>query len=211
MEEEVLKNMKKYFATILTGLVAVILGLSTWQMMKLQTDLYKKIETLNSVISRSEAKALFVDNHLSTVREYTGSEITARRILSAVYENSMQYDLPADLILAVIKVESAFNPRAYSSAGAIGLMQVMPVTGIYVGRSLGYSIKNEDDLYNIERNIKIGVVFLKECINRLGEQRGLGYYYAGRHVQHYNRYTTKIAAAKKFWTTDVVSLTYNVQ
>ncbi|UCD19751.1 MAG: transglycosylase SLT domain-containing protein [candidate division WOR-3 bacterium] len=203
--------MKRYFTIILIGIMAVLLGLSTWQMVKLHSNLHEKIEAMNLVISRYEAKALFVDNHVSIVKEYTGSEITARRILSAVYENSLQYDLQADLILAVIKVESEFNPRAHSSAGAIGLMQIMPVTGIYVGRSLGYSIKNEDDLYNIERNIKIGVVFLKECIDRLGEQRGLGYYYAGRHAQHYNRYTIKIAAAKELWTTDVSSLTYNVR
>ena len=52
---------------------------------------------------------------------------------------------------------------------------------------------------------------LKECIERLGEHRGLGYYYAGRHSQHYNRYTTKIAAARELWVTDASSLTYNVQ
>jgi len=202
--------MKQIAGKIIIGLLIATVAALSWQMVVLRQNLQEKMKVVNLMISKYEAKAQFIDDYLSIVTEYTKSEITAKRILSAVYENSVQYDIEPELILSVIMVESEFNPKAYSSVGAIGLMQVMPVTGIYVGRSLGYSIKNENDLYNIEKNIKIGVVFLKECIDRLGEHRGLGYYYAGRHTQHYNRYTMKIAAAKELWTTDVASLTYNV-
>jgi soluble lytic murein transglycosylase-like protein len=202
--------MKQIAVKVAIGMMLLLMALFTWQTMMLRQSLRQKMETVNLMISKYEAKAQFIDDYLPIAAEYTESEITAKRILAAVYENSVQYDIEPDLILSVIMVESEFNPRAYSSVGAIGLMQIMPVTGIYVGRSLGYSIKNENDLYNIERNIKIGVVFLKECIERLGEYRGLGYYYAGRHAQHYNRYTTKIAAAKELWKSEVSTLTYNV-
>lgn len=202
--------MKKIAGKIVIGVLIVLTAVFSWQTFMLRQNLQEKMETVDLMISKYEAKAQFIEDYLPIVVGYSESEITAKRILAAVYENSVQYDIQPELILSVIMVESEFNPRAYSSVGAIGLMQVMPVTGIYVGRSLGYSIKNEDDLYNIEKNIKIGVVFLKECIERLGEHRGLGYYYAGRHSQHYSKYTTKIAAAKELWTTDVSSLTYNV-
>jgi hypothetical protein len=128
-----------------------------------------------------------------------------------VYENSIQYELSPELILSVIKVESEFNPRAYSNVGAIGLMQVMPVTGLYVGRSLGLWMGSENDLFDIEKNIQIGVVFLKECIERLGERKGLGFYYAGRNTQYYNQYTRKIDAAQELWVVEPASLTYNVR
>lgn len=202
--------MKQIATKIVIGVLIALMAVLSWQMVVLRKNLQEKMKVVNLMISKYEAKAQFIDDYLPIVTEYTKSEITAKRILAAVYENSAQYDIEPELILSVIMVESEFNPKAYSSVGAIGLMQVMPVTGIYVGRSLGYSIKSEDDLYNIEKNIKIGVVFLKECIDRLGEYGGLGYYYAGRHTQHYNRYTMKIAAAKELWTTDVASLTYNV-
>ena len=202
--------MKQIAVKIIISVLIVVMAVLAWQMIMLRQNLREKLEVVNLLISKYEAKAQFIGDHLPIVAEYTESEITAKRILSAVYENSVQHDIDPELILSVIMVESEFNPKARSNVGAIGLMQIMPVTGIYVGRSLGYSIKSEDDLYNIERNIRIGIVFLKECIERLGETRGLGYYYAGRHVQHYNRYTTKIAAAKELWTTDVSSLTYNV-
>ena len=202
--------MKRIATKIVIGVLVATMAVLSWQVIVLRQNLQEKMKVVNLMISKYEAKAQFIDYYLPIVTEYAESEITAKRILAAVYENSAQYDIEPELILSVIMVESEFNPKAYSSVGAIGLMQIMPVTGIYVGRSLGYSIKNENDLYNIEKNIKIGVVFLKECIDRLGEHRGLGYYYAGRHSQHYNRYTTKIAAAKEFWTTDVASLTYKV-
>jgi soluble lytic murein transglycosylase-like protein len=202
--------MKRFATRIAIGAAMILFVASIWHIATLRQNLAEKIETLNLMISRYEAKAQFIDDHLQVVNEHTGSEITTRRILAAVYENSIQYDLPADLILSVMKVESEFNPRACSNAGAIGLMQVMPVTGIYVGRSLGLLISNDDDLYDIERNIQIGVVFLKECIERLGEKRGLGYYYAGRHTQYYNQYTKKIAAAQELWADESVNLTLNL-
>ena len=191
--------MRKFLTGVAIGIaLAVIAGLS-WQMIAMRNNLQEKIEMVNVLLSKYEAKAQFI------------GEIVSKRILAAVYENSLQYDLSPELILSVIKVESEFNPRAYSNVGAVGLMQVMPVTGMYVGRSLGLWINGENDLYDIEKNIQIGVVFLKGCIERLGEKRGLGYYYAGRHTQYYSQYTKKVAAAQELWVVEPASLTFNMQ
>lgn len=51
---------------------------------------------------------------------------TAREIADAVLKNSRRYKRDPDLILAVMKVESNFDPAVVSKMGAIGLMQVMP-------------------------------------------------------------------------------------
>lgn len=45
-----------------------------------------------------------------------------------VTEAAARFGLPEDLIWAVMRAESGGNPRAISSAGAIGLMQIMPAT-----------------------------------------------------------------------------------
>ncbi|MGB7055545.1 MAG: transglycosylase SLT domain-containing protein [bacterium] len=203
--------MKQVLTKIAIGITFVVIAILVWQMIVIRNSLQEKMEMVNLLISRYEAKAQFIDEYLPIVNDYTESEIKSKRILAAVYENSLQYDLSPELILSVIKVESEFNPRAYSNAGAVGLMQIMPVTGMYVGRSLGLWISGEDDLFDIEKNIQIGVVFLKECIERLGEHRGLGYYYAGRNTEYYSRYTKKIAAAQELWVVEPASLTYNVQ
>jgi soluble lytic murein transglycosylase-like protein len=203
--------MRRILTGVAIGITFAIIAVLSWQMIVMRDNLQEKIEMVNVLLSKYEAKAQFIGEYLPIINEYTESEIVSKRILAAVYENSLQYDLSPELILSVIKVESEFNPKAYSNVGAVGLMQVMPVTGMYVGRSLGLWINNENDLYDIEKNIQIGVVFLKECIERLGEKRGLGYYYAGRHTQYYSQYTKKVAAAKELWVVEPASLTFNVQ
>lgn len=55
-------------------------------------------------------------------------------ILTNAHREAARVDLPPELVLAVIDVESAFNPYAVSSAGAQGLMQVMPFWREELGR-----------------------------------------------------------------------------
>jgi len=86
----------------------------------------------------------------------------AERILHAVSceasKHAMLRDRP-QLVLAVIDVESAFDPFAVSSAGAVGLMQVMP----FWPRELGLSNK---DLIDVELNIRMGTSILAHYLER---------------------------------------------
>lgn len=69
-----------------------------------------------------------------------------------IKEYSFKYELDPELIKAVIKVESNYNPRAVSSKGAIGLMQLLPSTAKLMG------VNNP---YNIKENIYGGCKYLK--------------------------------------------------
>lgn len=51
---------------------------------------------------------------------------SAREIASAIYRNAIRYDKDPDLMLAMMSIESGFDPTIISKMGAIGLMQVMP-------------------------------------------------------------------------------------
>ena len=71
---------------------------------------------------------------------------------------SSKYDIPSKLLMSVVHSESGFNPNATSSAGAIGLMQLMPGTA----RDLG--VDPTDPMQNLEG----GTRYLKQQLDRFG-------------------------------------------
>jgi soluble lytic murein transglycosylase-like protein len=71
--------------------------------------------------------------------------------VSALVESAAaRHGVPAALVLGVIEVESSFNPRTRSAAGATGLMQLMPRTAASLARHLGREVALEDPEFNIE-------------------------------------------------------------
>lgn len=81
--------------------------------------------------------------------------------------------LDPTLILAIMAVESSFNPFAQSSVGAQGLMQVM--TRVHDDKYLAFGGTNA--AFDPISNLRVGVQVLKECIVRAGGlQEGLKYY-----------------------------------
>ncbi|MBS37164.1 MAG: lytic transglycosylase [Thiotrichales bacterium] len=66
-----------------------------------------------------------------------------------------QYQLDADLVHAVVMMESAYDPRAVSSKGAVGLMQLMP------GTASRYGVEDREDP---EQNVRGGVRYLHDLL-----------------------------------------------
>ena len=101
----------------------------------------------------SSAYSIGAINKVSTISD----DETMQRIYSAVNKYSEEFDVDPNLVLAVIKAESNFNPNVVSSAGAMGLMQLMPVNCEEDGVS---------DPFNVEDNIRGGVKQLRGHIDR---------------------------------------------
>ena len=70
---------------------------------------------------------------------------------------AQRHELDPTLLTAVVRAESGFNPQALSSAGAMGLMQLMPETA----KSLGVT-----DPYNPAQNVDAGATMLRSLIDR---------------------------------------------
>ncbi|MCX5913964.1 MAG: lytic transglycosylase domain-containing protein [Deltaproteobacteria bacterium] len=73
-----------------------------------------------------------------------------------IFKASEKYNVEYNLIKAVIKAESNFNPQAVSRAGARGLMQLMPKT------AYAYQVQ---DSFEPESNIEAGVRYLRYLLN----------------------------------------------
>ncbi|AYV49690.1 transglycosylase [Caulobacter flavus] len=103
-------------------------------------------------------------------------------IALAVDEAALRFGLPHAWILAVIRVESAGRPRAISSKGAMGLLQLMPATW----RELSAQMALGDDPYDVRANVLAGAAYLRRMYDRFGSPGFLAAYNAGpeRYAQH---------------------------
>ena len=86
---------------------------------------------------------------------------------SIVTKYAKQYSDPEELVFAIIKVESNFDPSVVSSAGAMGLMQMLPSTYEWLTTKLGDNY-SKDDLYDPETNIRYGTYYLQYLYSRFG-------------------------------------------
>ena len=89
--------------------------------------------------------------------EAGGSTPTLAEIMSQIDEVATRHRVPPRLVAAVIAVESEFNPRAVSRAGARGLMQLMPATA---------SSLDVQDSFDTRENIEGGVRHLRVLMDR---------------------------------------------
>ena len=85
------------------------------------------------------------------------------------------------LVAAVVYVESRFDPNAESSAGALGLMQILPTTGEYIAQQTGGDAFVVADLRNPDLNVRYGTWLLQYLGDRYdGDMRAaLAAYHAG--------------------------------
>ena len=109
-----------------------------------------------------------------------------------IEQSAEQYGMEPELIAALILIESGGDPNAYSTSGAVGLMQVMPRDGIAAGFMCanGPCFANRPSMAELndpQYNIAYGTSFLSGLFRRYGDLRqalyaygpaGVGYSYA---------------------------------
>ncbi len=92
-------------------------------------------------------------------------QLTKRELTATVLTLSHEYSIDPILILAVIKVESHFDPKALSAKGARGFMQLMPVAARESAKEL--DIKDHHRrLHEPMLNVRVGVHYLAQLIKR---------------------------------------------
>jgi Transglycosylase SLT domain len=112
-------------------------------------------------------------------------------LVAEAYHVGMRSKLDPTLILAVMAIESGFNPFAQSPVGAQGLMQVMTKVHTDKYEPAGGNLAAFDPV----TNLRVGVKVLKECIARAGSiEGGLRYYVGAANLDNDGGYAQKVLA-----------------
>ncbi len=129
--------------------------------------------------------------HLSR-RYYIAGEATGRMVRAA-FRAASEVGLDPLLVLAVISVESRFNPIAESVRGAKGLMQIIPKYHRAKLEALG----GEEAVLDPESNILLGARILQEYVSRTGTLEGGLQFYNGAFWDGSAQYAQKVMAERE--------------
>ncbi|WP_297423307.1 lytic transglycosylase domain-containing protein [Clostridium sp.] len=112
----------------------------------------QKLEDIPMILNN---RYINFSNNSGSFNKKSGADM--EKIYSAVNSAAKKYGVDSNLLLAVIKQESDFDPNSASGMGAAGLMQIMPENF----DSLGIT-----DRYDINQNVDGGAKLLKEYLNQ---------------------------------------------
>jgi soluble lytic murein transglycosylase-like protein len=124
-------------------------------------------------------------------RRYKVAEDAAEAVVRAAFREGQRYNLDPMLILAVIAVESRFNPFAASEQGAVGLMQIVPRFHLDKIAAAGGPLLLPDT------NIAIGALILKDAITRGGNDAAGLQLYNGAFEDETRAYANRVLAERR--------------
>jgi soluble lytic murein transglycosylase-like protein len=125
-------------------------------------------------------------------RRYRVSEEATAGFVATAYRAGREFSVDPLLILAVMAIESRYNPVAESPMGARGLMQVIP--RYHPDKLLEHG--GEQALLDPEVNIQVGARILREYLRRFGETETALQMYAGAFDEPTSQYAGKVLAEK---------------
>ena len=188
--------MLRYCAVFLGGLTLLLTVISTAAAPAFEVDdelrrhLKAAVEAADSFDDRFDAEVWLMDKSNRMARYHKDPE-TRLNLLRSIHRAATRAELNPEVVLALIEVESHFKRYAVSSAGAQGMMQVMPFWKNEIGRP-------EDNLTDLETNLRYGCTILKHYIKRSdGHLANALARYNGSYGSY--RYSSKVMDAWDNW------------
>jgi soluble lytic murein transglycosylase-like protein len=125
------------------------------------SPIHQKKPVLDTIRSQNKTDLLKNQQHAGTLTSPKEKRrlIEKEKIEISVNKAAAKYNLPSKLIKAVIRAESNYNSQAVSTAGAQGLMQLMPATAEELG------VRNP---FDIDQNVDGGARYLRKMIDQFG-------------------------------------------
>lgn len=165
-------------ATVATVGLILLMAWAMWDQSRLIASQQGEMKRLQEAIQHLEERLRVVNQIRSHRPTLPPEEATA--LADVVQQEARRYDLDWHLLLAMIQVESGFDPRARSLRGAVGLMQVMPATFEEVATELGWADRNPERLEDFRVNVRVGAHYLFTLLRRFGDlTKAVQAYYLG--------------------------------
>ena len=165
----------KFFIYTFISIVMVVAGFG------LGVDYQQHIESLDQIQSNDKVQranidelrkdklqlhtAIMLRDYLSEVRVRLPQE-TMQDMSESITNASVKFDVPPEMILAIIRIESTFDTAAVSNKGAIGLMQLMPATARQVAQELRIDWPGVEILEHPAANIEMGTYYFTKLLAR---------------------------------------------
>ena len=125
---------------------------------ELRQRLIKAIEQADSFSDRFEAEVWLLDMSTRLKKQLANSK-ERLNLLRSIHREASRVQLPPELVIAVIDIESRFDRFAISRSGAQGLMQIMPFWLNEIGHP-------DDNLMHIDTNLRMGCTILKYYLDK---------------------------------------------
>ncbi len=98
------------------------------------------------------------------------AQAQAAAVFPIAKRHAGRFQLDPLLVLAVIQVESRFDPAAVSDQGAVGLMQLQAPTARALAADLGMEWTSDDLLRDPDVNVYLGCAYLRQLLDRFGDR-----------------------------------------
>ena len=163
MKTDIPRKIRRFSAALLlgsTGLCSLPVNAATQERpdADMRATLIEAVNSSDSFADRFDAEVWLVDMS-SRLQSRVKDPQERLKILKQVHYESTRAKLAPELVLALINVESNFDHFAISSAGAQGLMQIMPFWLDEIGRT-------DDNLFDINTNLRFGCTILNIYLKR---------------------------------------------
>jgi len=148
-------------------------------------NLEKSLQDIRAAMNIDSVRQFNIQKIMSIIDKYNPDMPSGVKyeIAEEIYNMSLKYtNLDVDLICATITFETAatWNPELVSAAGALGLMQIMPTSGVLLAYYEGITwTSSEDILFDPIYNIRMGCRYLSSLIERYDLEGGLAAYNGG--------------------------------
>ena len=144
----------------------------------------------DSVVSETDLEKEFEKNRVAKwiSRKYKVSDEAVREIVEISFSAGDKFEVDPYVIIAVIAIESSFNPLAESNAGALGLMQVMPL----IHRKKFEKYGGFNRALDVQVNVYVGTEILKNFYLRYGNYQRALLAYVGVSQKSNSSYPTKV-------------------